>query len=272
MRGLGLRGNRKWWAAGLAAAVVGASLVAPPAIGAPAGSAPPGSAPPGSAPPGHAPPGSDEPITDPILEDPEPAELGLVLSEHAQLPETDTTPPTDDPRLLRHNRINYIGDVPDGSGRQYVPDLNGPMYLLDDGRHHEYLDLREHDEYFFSGRGMGSGAGFITFHPEFSDNGKFYTVHSVGEEGIAAHERRTRTSRIRWCRASSRSGRPTTRRRTRSPVRTAKSSATASAPTRTRCSRSTSTPRRNRATRTTACCTWPSVTAESRWTAIFRWT
>lgn len=161
-------GRRKWWVTAATAAVLGASLVAPPAIGAP--------------------PTSDEPITDPIPEDPEPAELGLVLSEYAQLPETDTTPPTDDKRLMRHNRINYIGDVPDGSGRQYVPDLNGPIYLLDDGQQHEYLDLRDHDEHFFSGRGMGSGAGFITFHPEFEKNGKFYTVHSVGEEGIAAAE------------------------------------------------------------------------------------
>ena len=32
---------------------------------------------------------------------------------------------------MRHARINYIGEVPDGSGRQYVPDLNGPLYLLD---------------------------------------------------------------------------------------------------------------------------------------------
>src|SRR5690606_39410128 len=86
-----MMGRRKWWVTAATAAVLGASLVAPPAIGAP--------------------PTSDEPITDPIPEDPEPAELGLVLSEYAQLPETDTTPPTDDKRLMRHNRINYIGEI-----------------------------------------------------------------------------------------------------------------------------------------------------------------
>ena len=35
---------------------------------------------------------------------------------------------------MRHARINYIGDVPDGTRRQYVPDLNGPLYLLDGRR------------------------------------------------------------------------------------------------------------------------------------------
>lgn len=162
-------GKRKWWACAATAAVLAATMVAPPAIGAP--------------------PGGDDPITDPIPEDPKPAELGLELSKHAQLPETDTSPPTDDDRLTRHNRINYIGEVPDGSGRQYVPDLNGPMYLLgEDGQQYEYLDMRDEDEHFFSGSGMGSGFGFVTFHPDFAQNGKFYTVHSVGEDGIAANE------------------------------------------------------------------------------------
>ena len=31
-------------------------------------------------------------------------------------------------RLARHARINYMGEVPDGSARMYVPDLNGKLY------------------------------------------------------------------------------------------------------------------------------------------------
>ncbi|MFD6792311.1 MULTISPECIES: PQQ-dependent sugar dehydrogenase [Prauserella salsuginis group] len=170
-----MMGNRKWWVSAVTAAVLTMTLSAPPAGGAPPAESGPAT--------------GDEPITDPIPEDPKPAELGLVLEEYAQLPETEPTPPPTDERLMRHNRINYIGEVPDGSGRKYVPDLNGPMYLLsDDGEQHEYLDMRSEDEYFFSGRGMGTGFGFVTFHPEFAENGKFYTVHSVGEEGIAENE------------------------------------------------------------------------------------
>ncbi|MGJ9413789.1 PQQ-dependent sugar dehydrogenase [Aeromicrobium sp. CF4.19] len=134
-------------------------------------------------------PDPDAPITDPVPEDPAPADLALELEEVAQLPESEPTPEPTDPRIMRHNRINFIGEVPDDSGRRYVPDLNGPMYLLDEeGRETEYLDVREHDEHFFSGRGMGSGFGFVTFHPEFAENGKFYTTHTVSTEGIEANE------------------------------------------------------------------------------------
>lgn len=134
-------------------------------------------------------PDPNTPITDPVPEGPAPADLALVLEEVAQLPESDPTPTPTDPRIMRHNRINFVGEVPDGSGRLYVPDLNGPMYLLDKetGQEQVYLNVREQDPHFFSGRGMGSGFGFVTFHPEFASNGKFYTVHTVGAEGIAAN-------------------------------------------------------------------------------------
>ena len=119
-----------------------------------------------------------EPISDPIPEDPERSSLGLVLEEYHQFPKTEPTPAPTDHRLMRQARINYIGDVPDGTRRQYVPDLNGPLYLLDRGRRHLYLDIKAEFPDFFSGRGMGSGFGFVAFDPEFEKNGKFYTVHT----------------------------------------------------------------------------------------------
>lgn len=121
----------------------------------------------------------------PIPPAPTPSTLGLVLEEYAQLPESDPTPAPTDARLMRHNRINYVGEVPDGSGRLYVPDLNGPLYLLRDGEETKYLDIKERFPDFFSGRGMGSGFGFVTFHPEFEDNGTFYTVHTEDRDAIA---------------------------------------------------------------------------------------
>jgi glucose/arabinose dehydrogenase len=122
----------------------------------------------------------------PIPPDPTPSTLGLVLEEYAQLPESAPTPAPTDARLMRHNRINYIGEVPDGSGRLYVPDLNGPLYLLRDGDETLYLDLKAQFPHFFSGRGMGSGFGFVAFHPEFEENGKLYTVHT--DAGSAPYE------------------------------------------------------------------------------------
>lgn len=150
-----------WWAAAATGALVAATFAPLTAV-------------PGSA----AAPAGSTPVADPIPEQPVRGSLGLVLEEYHQFPETEPIPEPTDARLMRHARINYIGEVPDGSGRQYVPDLNGPMYLLEDGQRHEYLDFRERFPDFYSGRGMGSGFGFVTFHPDFERNGKLYTVHT----------------------------------------------------------------------------------------------
>ncbi|SFB41531.1 Concanavalin A-like lectin/glucanases superfamily protein [Amycolatopsis marina] len=161
--------KHRWWVPVITATVLTATLVAPPVTAVAA--AP-----------------EDQPIIDPIPEDPKQSRLGLVLEEYAQLPETEPTPPATDGRLTRHNRINHIGEMPDGSGRMYVPDLNGPLYLIDGEQQHVYLDFKERFEDFFSGRGLGSGFGFATFHPEFESNGKLYTVHTEDRDAIAEKE------------------------------------------------------------------------------------
>lgn len=157
--------NTRWWVAAVTTSLVAAAL-SPWATPATAGN------------------GSAGPGAPAIPPDPEPSTLGLVLEEYAQLPTSTPTPAPTDARLMRHNRINYIGEVPDGSGRLYVPDLNGPLYLLRDGQETLYLDMKARHPDFFSGRGMGSGFGFVTFHPEFEENGKFYTVHTENQNAI----------------------------------------------------------------------------------------
>jgi glucose/arabinose dehydrogenase len=120
-----------------------------------------------------------EPITDPIPEKPIQSTLGLVLEEFAAFPESNPVPLPTDSRLMRHARINYLTELPDGSGRLAVPDLNGKLYLVENGDPHVYLDVgAAFAPEFFSGRGLGQGFGFVTFHPEFSANGTFYTVHT----------------------------------------------------------------------------------------------
>lgn len=122
---------------------------------------------------------ADAPVTDPIPQDPVPSNLGLTLTEFAGFPKSEPVPPPTDRRLMRQARINYLGEIPDGSGRKFVPDLNGTMYILDGGAPQPYLDVRaETGPDFFSGKGLGSGFGFVTFHPEFAKNGIFYTVHT----------------------------------------------------------------------------------------------
>ena len=125
----------------------------------------------------------DLPIADP-LPTPGQSGIGLELTEVAQLPESKPVPPPTDARLRRYNRVNYLGEIPDGSGRMFVPDMNGKLYLLDHGAQHAYLDLGAAvGPDFHSHRGLGSGFGFAAFHPKFARNGKFYTVHT--EAGAA---------------------------------------------------------------------------------------
>ena len=127
------------------------------------------------------------PVTDPIPEQPIQSHLALTLQEFAQFPKSETTPLPIDPRLMRFARINYIGEVPDHSGRLYTPDLNGKLYLLDrqGGTPHEYLDVgATFAPDFVSGRGLGTGFGFVAFHPKFAKNGKFYTVHSEWDAAL----------------------------------------------------------------------------------------
>ncbi|MFG2000698.1 PQQ-dependent sugar dehydrogenase [Spirillospora sp. NPDC048911] len=125
-----------------------------------------------------APPG--DPILDPIPEDPIASGLGLTVEEFAQFPKSEPTPAPTDQRLMRIARINHLGEIPDGSRRKYVPDLNGKLYLVEKGQTPKtYLDVgATFAPAFFSGRGMGQGFGFVTFDPGFKKNGRFYTVHT----------------------------------------------------------------------------------------------
>ena len=129
---------------------------------------------------------ADEPLLDPVPEDPRPTDLALILEEFAQFPKSEPFPPTTDARLVRWARINYIGELPDGSGRMYTPDLNGTLYLIrQGGQPQPYLDVKAtFTPNFFSGRGLGSGFGFVAFHPDFARNGKFYTTHSEAFDAL----------------------------------------------------------------------------------------
>jgi glucose/arabinose dehydrogenase len=128
-----------------------------------------------------------DPIYDPIREMPSQSRLGLVLQEYASFPQSFPTPAPTDVRLMRAARINTIMELPDGSGRRAVPDLNGNLYLVKDGVPHVYLDVAAtFAPQFFSGRGLGQGFGYVAFHPEFASNGRFYTIHT--EQATATTE------------------------------------------------------------------------------------
>lgn len=126
----------------------------------------------------------------PPLPDPKPDGLTITLSEFAQMPPSKTNPPV--PRgdkLDRYARINYLGELPDGSGRLFVPDLNGTLYFLRNGKPHAYLDVAKVvGPDLWTSRGFGSGTGFFAFDPNFGKNGIFYSVHT--EAGDALHTKK----------------------------------------------------------------------------------
>src|SRR5690242_8380911 len=82
------------------------------------------------------------PVTDPVPTEPITSSLGLVLQEYASFPQSQPTPAPIDSRLMRIARINTIMEVPDRSGRRAVPDLNGALYFVEDGKPHVYLDVK----------------------------------------------------------------------------------------------------------------------------------
>ncbi|TDO31385.1 glucose/sorbosone dehydrogenase [Paractinoplanes brasiliensis] len=126
--------------------------------------------------PAHA---SAGPIHDPVPTEPVTSKLGLVLTEYAQFPKSETNPPLVDQRLNRVARINTVMELPDGSGRRAVPDLNGSLYIVKNGVPSVYLDVATtFAPRFFSGRGLGQGFGYVAFHPDFKRNGQFYTIHT----------------------------------------------------------------------------------------------
>ena len=75
-------------------------------------------------------------------------------------------------------------EEPGGKGRFFIPDMTGPLYILDKTTHKlsTYLDLngREgHSGLFRKLRPDLLSQGFVSlrFDPDYVKNGKFYTIH-----------------------------------------------------------------------------------------------
>ena len=75
-------------------------------------------------------------------------------------------------------RLNFIQSPRDGSGRLFVNDMRGKLYVIDGGNVSEFFDLRALVGPDFLA--IGGQRGFISFvfDPDFKNNDIFYTVHS----------------------------------------------------------------------------------------------
>src|SRR6266850_4630469 len=83
------------------------------------------------------------------------------------------------------SRVNSVKEEPGGATRLFIPDQNGPLYILDKAtqRLTTYLDFNGRDERpgmfhrLSYEQGYGNGLNCLTFDPDYRRNGKFYTVH-----------------------------------------------------------------------------------------------
>jgi glucose/sorbosone dehydrogenase len=110
--------------------------------------------------------------------------VALEITDYLALPITgrlDGTGQTDG--MLA--RINAFREEPGATGRIFLVDLNGPVYILDKAskRLTPYLDFngREGRAGLFHKLayevGFGNGVVTLQFDPDYPKNGKFYTVH-----------------------------------------------------------------------------------------------
>jgi hypothetical protein len=117
------------------------------------------------------------PITEnPIPEPVEKRGLAVEIRDYVRLPRTlGSLPAEQDVNPAGFARVSFVIDAPDG--RRFANDQRGFIYILDEGREPSlYLDFRPSFPHTLYNR-LESGLIGFAFHPEFAENGLFYTVH-----------------------------------------------------------------------------------------------
>lgn len=116
-------------------------------------------------------------LINPIPEKIPTSELTLVLEEQFKAPGMDDMNP--------YTRINQMGYAPDG--RNFIHDIRGKFYEINsDNTLTTHMDLSTLLPNFATSPGKGSGFASWAFHPDFSDNGLFYTTHTESPDSAPA--------------------------------------------------------------------------------------
>lgn len=93
-----------------------------------------------------------------------------------QIEHVTTAPPTATKAPIA--RINQMRVLPGAKDRLFIHDLRGFLYELIDTSWRVALDMNKERPKFIHNPGMGTGLGSFAFHPEFYQNGLFYTTHT----------------------------------------------------------------------------------------------
>lgn len=108
-------------------------------------------------------------ITNPIPEPIPRSNIVVGVALVAQVPPSGSEEPL--------TRIIKLDHTPDNK-QMFVLDQRGLLYVLHQGKPVVYLDMVKQKPAFISQPGMGSGFGSFAFHPNFAQNGLFYTTHT----------------------------------------------------------------------------------------------
>jgi hypothetical protein len=121
---------------------------------------------------------ASNPISAPIVK----RGLAVQIRDLVRLPDTRSTRPLDqDVSPAGWARVSYVRDLPDG--RRFVNDSRGFLYVIGaDGEPRIYANVGAAFPHAVYNRLESGFIGFV-FHPEFSRNGLFYTVHAERAPG-----------------------------------------------------------------------------------------
>jgi len=118
------------------------------------------------------------PLADPIPPKIQQSNLSLSLVEVMTAPASSDKIPV--------ARINQMAVVPGLPERVFIQDLRGKLYEIRDNVMNPVMDLRELLPAFINAPGHGSGFGSYAFHPDFLNNGLFYTTHTEKKDTVSA--------------------------------------------------------------------------------------
>src|SRR4028118_950496 len=79
-------------------------------------------------------------------------------------------------------RLNLLISPGDGSGRLFVNDMRGKLYVIVDRTALVYMDVKSLVGQGFHDKSGQQGFSYFAFHPEFAKNGIFYTVTSEDKD------------------------------------------------------------------------------------------
>lgn len=114
--------------------------------------------------------GKKKPIKDPIPERIKKNGSCLELDFFLQAPATAKNKPL--------ARINKLMPLSIKSNRLFLSDLNGVLYEVKGDTLENVLKVQDYFQSFITKPGLASGLGSFAFHPDYINNGLFYTTHT----------------------------------------------------------------------------------------------